>query len=163
MSEVHKGFRVFKMDEKDQSEFCEFRLTLESQALRSSYKNNRLELVRKLKNIIKEMKGCIKENNFEKHNLSDTKFHKSFFNLASNRYLAKHYDNIISVIETLRTNSCPPLSEAKINYSALKGHISIHEAIEAKNLTLALHELESHINSWYGDRIIKSQITSNRN
>ena len=36
VSEVHKGFRVFKMDEKELSEFCEFRLALESQALRSA-------------------------------------------------------------------------------------------------------------------------------
>ena len=49
VSEVHKGFRVFKMDEKELSEFCEFRLALESQALRSAYKNNRLELVKGLK------------------------------------------------------------------------------------------------------------------
>ena len=48
VSEVHKGFRVFKMDEKELSEFCEFRLSLESQALRSTYKNKRLELVREL-------------------------------------------------------------------------------------------------------------------
>ena len=30
VAEVHKGFRVFKMDEKELSEFCEFRLALES-------------------------------------------------------------------------------------------------------------------------------------
>tara|TARA_B110000014_G_C19775099_1_gene403228 strand:- start:349 stop:618 length:270 start_codon:yes stop_codon:yes gene_type:complete len=34
---------------------------------------------------------CIKENKFVKYNLLDTKFHKSFFNLASNRYLLKHF------------------------------------------------------------------------
>ena len=49
VSEVHKGFKVFKMDEKELSEFCEFRLALESQALKSAYKNSRLELVRGLK------------------------------------------------------------------------------------------------------------------
>ena len=30
VSVVHKGFKVFKMDEKELSEFCEFRLALES-------------------------------------------------------------------------------------------------------------------------------------
>ena len=45
VSVVHKGFKVFKMDEKELSEFCEFRLALESQALKSAYKNSRLELV----------------------------------------------------------------------------------------------------------------------
>ena len=64
LSEVHKGFRVFKMDEKDLSEFCEFRLALESQALKSAYKNSRLELVRGLKDFIKEFEKSIKENDF---------------------------------------------------------------------------------------------------
>ena len=79
VSEVHKGFRVFKMDEKELSEFCDFRLALESQALRSAYNNKRLELVRGLKDFIKDFKESIKENDFVKYNLIDTKFHKSFF------------------------------------------------------------------------------------
>ena len=45
VSELHKGFRVFKMDEKDLSEFCEYRLALESQALKIADNNNRLELM----------------------------------------------------------------------------------------------------------------------
>jgi DNA-binding GntR family transcriptional regulator len=53
LSEIHKGFRVFKMNGKELSEFCEFRLSLESQALKSAYKNSRLELIRGLKDFIK--------------------------------------------------------------------------------------------------------------
>ena len=98
VSEVHKGFRVFKMDEKELSEFCEFRLALESQALRSAYNNKRLELVRELKYFIKDFKESIKNNDFTKYNLTDTKFHKSFFILSSNRYLIKNYENINSII-----------------------------------------------------------------
>jgi DNA-binding GntR family transcriptional regulator len=60
VAEVHKGFRVFKMDEKELSEFCEFRLALESQALRSAYNNKRLELVRELKYLIKDFTESIK-------------------------------------------------------------------------------------------------------
>ncbi len=48
VSEVHKGFKVFEMDEQDLSEFCELRLALESQALRSAYKINRLGLIKEL-------------------------------------------------------------------------------------------------------------------
>ena len=48
-SEVHKGFKVFKMDEKELSDFCELRLALESQALKASYENNRVALTRELK------------------------------------------------------------------------------------------------------------------
>ena len=61
VSEVHKGFRVFKMDEKELIEFCELRLALESQALRSAYKNNRLKLVRGLEILINDLKVSIKK------------------------------------------------------------------------------------------------------
>ena len=67
VSELHKGFRVFKMDEKDLSEFCEYRLALESQALKIADNNNRLELVKELKKFIKEFEESIKKNDFVKY------------------------------------------------------------------------------------------------
>jgi DNA-binding GntR family transcriptional regulator len=39
VSETHKGFRVFKMDKKELSEFCDYRLALESKALSIAYNN----------------------------------------------------------------------------------------------------------------------------
>jgi DNA-binding GntR family transcriptional regulator len=92
VAEVHKGFRVFKMDEKELSEFCEFRLALESQALRSAYNNKRLELVRELKYLIKDFTESIKNKDIAKYKLTDTKFHKSFFILSSILDLIKNYE-----------------------------------------------------------------------
>jgi len=159
VSEIHKGFKVFKMDEQDLSEFCELRLALESQALRTAYKKNRLELILELKNIINEMKVCSKKQDFLQHNLLDTKFHKTFFILASNRYLLEHYDNINSVIETIRTHSIQSLFDKDKLTDVEREHLAILENIESKKLTLALGELGKHINSWFNDRIIKSRIT----
>ena len=160
LSEVHKGFRVFKMAETDLSEFCEFRLALESQALKSAYKNSRLELVRGLKDFIKEFEKSIKENDFVEYNLTDTKFHKSFFILSSNRYLIKTYENINSIIQTIRTHTIAGMVDNYKLTDSIGGHISIQKHIEAKNLKLALEELEKHINSWHDDRILKSLLIS---
>ena len=160
VSKTHKGFKVFKMDEQDLSEFCELRLALESQALRTAYKKNRLELILQLKNIINEMQVCSKKQDFLQYNLLDTKFHKTFFILASNRYLLRHYDNINSVIETIRTYSTQSLFEKDKLMDVVKEHLAILKNIESKKLTMALHELGKHINSWYDDRIIKSGITA---
>ena len=160
VSEVHKGFKVFEMDEQDLSEFCELRLALESQALRTAYKINRLGLIKKKKKIIKDMKGSAKNNDFFQHNLLDTKFHKTFFILASNRYLLAHYDNINSVIETIRTHSIQSLFDKDKLTDVEREHLAILKNIEAKKLTLALDELEKHINSWFDDRIIISRLTS---
>ena len=158
VAEVHKGFKVFKMDEKELSEFCEYRLALESQALKSAYENSRLELVRGLGDLIKEFKESIKENDFVKYNLIDTKFHKYFFILSSNRYLIKTYENINGILETIRTHTGPVIVENYKLIDSINGHISIYKHIEAKNLKLALDELDKHINSWHNDRIIKSRL-----
>ena len=158
VSEVHKGFRIFKMDEKELSEFCEFRLALESQALRSAYNNKRLELVRELKYLIKDFKESIKNKDIAKYKLTDTKFHKSFFILSSNRYLIKNYENINSIIETIRTHTGTTIFKNNALNDSVNGHISIYCHIEGKNLSLALDELEKHINSWHDDRIIKSRL-----
>ena len=160
VSEVHKGYKVFKMDEKELSEFCEFRLALESQALKSAYKNNRLELARVLKDFIKDFKESIKVNDFKKYNLIDTKFHKSFFILSSNRYLTKNYENISGIIETIRTHTSPVIVDNYKLIDSINGHISIHIHIKEKNLNLALEELDKHINSWHDFRIIKSLLIS---
>ena len=160
VSEIHKGFRVFKMDERELSEFCEYRLALESQALRTAYNNKRLELVKELKNYIKEFEDSIKQNDFVKYNLTDTKFHKSFFILSSNRYLLKTYENINGIIETIRTHSGAILVK-NVGLGSIKGHKLIHNHIKEKNLNLALDELDKHINSWHDDRIIKSSLIPN--
>ena len=166
VAEVNKGFRVFKMDKKELFEFCEFRLALESQALSTAYKNNRLELVKELKNTIKESEMSIKINDYEKYILTDSKFHKSFFNISSNRYLKKNYENIIGIIETIRTQSIETIrthsGEVMIENNKLidsvKGHISILKYIKEKNLNMALNELDKHINSWHDDWISISTI-----
>ena len=136
VSEAHKGFRVFKMDEKDLSEFCEYRLALESQALRAAYKFNRLELTRVLNHFIKDFNNSINNNDHIKFNLTDSQFHKSFFILSSNRYLIKNYENINSIIETIRTHSIGMLEDNYKLIEAINGHISIHKHIEEKKLNL---------------------------
>jgi DNA-binding GntR family transcriptional regulator len=161
VSENHKGFRVFKMDEKELSEFCEYRLALESQALRTAYNINRLELVKQLKNSIKESEESIKSNDFKKYILTDSKFHKSFFVISSNRYLKKNYENINGIIETIRTNSIETIIthsggvivENNKLIDSVKGHLSILKYIEEKNINMALDELDKHINSWNDDWI----------
>ena len=159
-SMVNKGFRVFKMDEKELSEFCELRLTLETQALKSAYKNNKFELINELQIHIREMQECIKNNDYVSYNILDSKFHKSLFIFSSNRYLLNQYENINSIIETIRNHSVESLPYKDKLTLSNNGHFLILKHIKAEQLTLALHELENHINSWLEHRIIKSQLTS---
>ena len=156
VSETHKGFKVFKMDELELYEFCELRFALESQALKSAFKINRIDLVKKLKNIIKEMKKCVSNNKIKKYDLLDTKFHKTFFLLSANRYLLKHYENINGIIETLRTHTH---KEKNCTIYSLEFHINILKFIEDKKLSESIDELDKHIKIWINDRVIKSLIS----
>jgi|GEM_PF-3423237 hypothetical protein len=80
-----------------------FVLALESNALGSSYRKNRLELDRELKFFKKEMDDFTNKDKFEKFNLVDCKFLKSFF--IFKQFLKKQYENIFSIIETIRNQS----------------------------------------------------------
>ena len=62
--------------------------------------------------------------------------------LSSNRYLIKNYENINSIIETIRTRTGATIVENYKLIDSINGHISIHKHIEEKNLNLALDELE---------------------
>ena len=168
VSEVHKGFRVFKMDENELSEFCELRFALESQALSSSFTKNKLKLIRKLKNLIKEMEDCTKNKTYSLHqksinddiknyNILDTKFHKLFFLLSTNRYLLKHYESIIGITETIRTHT---QNHNHSIMSSLNDHKEIFYYIEENNISKANNALDSHINYWINDRLEK--ITNNQ-
>ena len=121
--------------------------------------NNKI-LNLKFKYLIKDFKESIKNKDIAKYKLTDTKFHKSFFILSSNRYLIKNYENINSIIETIRTHTGSTIVENYKLIDSINGHISIQKHIEEKNLNLALDELDKHINSWHDDRIIKSHLIS---
>ena len=126
VSEVHKGFRVFKMDENELSEFCELRFALESQALSSSFTKNRLKLIRKLKKLIKEMEDCTKNKTYSLH--------------------------IIGMSETIRTHT---QNHNHSIISSLNDHKEIFYYIEENNISKANDALDSHINYWINDRLEK--------
>ena len=155
-SEIHKGFRVFKMDELELYEFSELRFSLESQALSSAFKKNRLELVRKLKNVIQEMEECVSNNEVRKFDLLDTKFHKTFFLISGNRYLLKSYENISGIIETLRTHTHK--SENSV-ISFVDDHMNILKFIEMGEINQSKNELDRHIKIWINDKVTKSLIS----
>ena len=145
----YRGFRVFKMDEQELREFYDLRLTFEVKALSDANAKNRLELIKVLKNIIKEMEDSIKYNDFDTYNLKDSEFHKSFILFSSNRFLLKYYENIISINRTYqtRTNKLDRLIYLKKQRS-MEGHVEILKQLEKNNLSLVLRNLRMHVNKF---------------
>ena len=145
----YRGFRVFKMDEQELREFYDLRLTFEVKALSDANAKNRLELIKVLKNIIKEMEDSIKYNDFDTYNLKDSEFQKSFILFSSNRFLLKYYENIISINRTYqtRTNKLDRLIYLKKQRS-MEGHVEILKQLEKNNLSLVLRNLRMHVNKF---------------
>jgi DNA-binding GntR family transcriptional regulator len=145
----YRGFRVFKMDEQELREFYDLRLTFEVKALSDANAKNILELIKVLKNIIKEMEDSIKYNDFDTYNLKDSEFHKSFILFSSNRFLLKYYENIISINRTYqtRTNKLDRLIYLKKQRS-MEGHVEILKQLEKNNLSLVLRNLRMHVNNF---------------
>ena len=131
------------------------RFALESQALSTAFTKNRIKLVINLKNIVKEMGKSTKKGYMKQYDFLDTKFHKLFFILSSNRYLLKHYESINGIIETIRTHTH---NDKNNIIGSLNDHKIILDCIEIKSLSKAKKALDFHINAWIHDRVKNSRI-----
>ena len=145
VSETHKGYRVFTMNQQELVQFCELRFALESQALRYGVQRDHFELTRKLEYILESMADCLGESEREKYLSLDTKFHRAFFEACDNLFLSKHYDSINSIIETRRhyiSNTSPATQ------TSLKVHQLLVEKIANGDLEEGVSLLEEHIVNW---------------
>ena len=145
VSETHKGYRVFTMNQQELVQFCELRFALESQALRYGVQRDHFELTRKLEYILESMADCLGESEREKYLSLDTKFHRAFFEACDNLFLSKHYDSINSIIETMRhyiTKTSPATQ------TSLKVHQLLVEKIANGDLEEGVSLLEEHIVNW---------------
>ncbi len=145
VSETHKGYKVFSMDQEQLVEFCELRFALESQALRYAVQRNSVALHETLESVLARMEVHQQSPDREAYLSLDTEFHRSFFLLSGNRFLLEHYDHINSMIETMR-HYISHSDEA--TQASLEGHRKMARLIQTGPLEQAIHELEEHIVAW---------------
>ncbi len=145
VSETHKGYKVFSMDQAQLVEFCELRFALESQALRYAAERNQAELSEALDSVLDRMEAHLRGSDREAYLSLDTEFHRSFFLKSGNRFLLEHYDHINSMIETMR-HYISHSDEA--TQASLEGHRKMARLIQSGPLEEAIQELEEHIVAW---------------
>ena len=153
VSETHKGYRVFSMNQQELVQFCELRFALESQALRYGAKRDRSGLTQQLELILERMVDNQGESERENYLSLDTQFHRAFFEASGNRFLTEHYNSINSIIEAMRhyisrTNAATQTS--------LKGHRTMAEQIGNGQVEEAVRQLEEHIVNWSRRAILES-------
>ena len=145
VSVLHKGYRVFTLNQEELVAFCELRFTLEAQALRYGIERNPKELVQKLHGILLKMQKNQDESMREEYLNLDTLFHMSFFKACQNDFLLRHYQKINSMIETMR-HYISISNEA--TQKSLESHEAIVNEIDQGRIPKAIELLEDHIVSW---------------
>ena len=156
VSETHKGYKVFTMDQKELVQFCELRFALESQALRYGVKCNHTGLTRKIELILDSMADNLGESDLENYLSLDTRFHRAFFEACGNRFLSKHYDSISSIIEAMRHYISNTDSATQ---TSMKGHQFLVEKIANGNSEEAVSLLEEHIVNWSRRAFLETSIS----
>jgi DNA-binding GntR family transcriptional regulator len=145
VSETHKGYRVFSMNQQELVQFCELRFALESQALCYGAKRDRSGLTQQLELILERMMDNQGESERENYLSLDTQFHQAFFEASGNRFLTEHYNSINSIIETIR-HYISQTNDA--TQTSLKDHRALVEQVANGRLEEAVRQLEKHIVNW---------------
>jgi DNA-binding GntR family transcriptional regulator len=78
-----RGSFVFTMNPKDMEEFCEYRIILETAALRSAIENDEAGLVVALEQRAKKMVKALEENDFSSYRRIDTDYHRQILDRKS--------------------------------------------------------------------------------
>ena len=151
ISVLHKGYRVFTMNQEELIEFCELRFTLESQALRYGIERDHKGLAKSLKGIVEKMQDFQDEEHREEYLSLDTQFHQAFFKACKNSFLERHYQSINSMIETMRHYISISNDATK---KSLDNHSEITKLIIRGNTDQAIKSLEDHIVNWSRRSII---------
>ena len=151
VSVLHKGYRVFTMNQEELIEFCELRFTLESQALRYGIERDPKGLAKSLRGIVEKMQDYQDEERREEYLSLDTQFHQAFFKACNNSFLERHYLSINSMIETMRhyISISNDATEKSLN-----NHSEITELIIRGNTDKAVKSLEDHTVNWSRRSII---------
>lgn len=153
VSETHKGYKVFSMNQEQLVAFCELRFALESQALRYAVERNPEQLDAQLNATLQQMEQHQGAEDREDYLRLDTEFHRNFFLASSNSFLLEHYDQINSMIETLR-HYISRSDEA--TQTSLAGHVHIARLIHSGHLSEAIAQLDEHIVQWSRRNLIPS-------
>jgi DNA-binding GntR family transcriptional regulator len=138
-----RGCLVVQPTAEQVRELCEFRLELESAALRFSMQRNRRLLLETLTATLERMADAPVSGAGDSYHHLDDLFHKAFFVACGNALLSATYSSLSARIQALRANLQTP-SEFLLSVSKSE-HRQIVDTIAADDINGALATLAAHI------------------
>lgn len=136
------GTYVFCPTSDQIGQLCDFRVLLETRALRESMQSNVKDLLVAMRRIVREMKEAHRQNDLSAVKRLDTEFHLTIIRHSDNSYLIQAYEHISHTVEALRYRF---MDTAIYRNKAHDEHEKIIEMLANNQVTKAIAVLEDHI------------------
>lgn len=137
-----KGAYVFSLSAREVVEICDFRITLESAALKLAIERNPDAFISEVEQIVSDMGKKISAGDIPTYLALDTEFHAAAFRHCENHYLRDCHNRYAGKISALRTHLAAKPMHTKLSYEE---HIDLLEAFSSRKIDDVNRTLEKHI------------------
>lgn len=138
-----RGSFVFKPNNQDVVDICDFRFMVELQAAKRSFYKNPIKLIKSLSYIAQKMHIAMDSNNTSEYSNLDTSYHQTFFEYCDNKYLNNAFNLVNSRIAALRLSITSPQSELRT--ISFREHLSMVNHLKENKISEFEETLHEHI------------------
>jgi DNA-binding GntR family transcriptional regulator len=138
----HSKTFVFTLSAAEIVELCDFRMALESTAVRFAMERDQSELAEALSQVVQRMDVARKRGDIRSYLKEDTLFHEQIFAHCGNRYLSKSYEFFTGKVAALRTHLASKPAHTDLSFQE---HCEMTALIARGDLKGVLHVLDRHI------------------
>lgn len=137
-----RGSFVFSMEPDEAAELCQYRVILESAAMRDALNNGESGLVDALEQIVRRMTKAVADGDMPAYRRLDTEYHRQILARAGNRFLTLAHQQLEMKIQALRASVT---SKHRTVEDSLAEHQNIVKLLRARERTKAINLLGVHI------------------
>ncbi|MFJ5536610.1 GntR family transcriptional regulator [Vreelandella titanicae] len=138
-----RGSFVFKPNNSDVVDICDFRFMVELQAAKRSFYKKPIKLVKSLVHIAQKMHVAMESNNAFEYSKLDNSYHQTFFEYCDNKYLSNAFNLVNSRIAALRVSITSPQSELRA--ISFREHIKMINHLKENKISAFEETLHEHI------------------
>lgn len=137
-----KGAYVFSLSAREVIEICEFRIALETAALKTVLERNPGPFVKDVEKTVTAMDEALAAGDVTTYLGLDTEFHAAAFRHCENHYMSESYNRYAGKIAALRTHLAAKPMHTKLSFGE---HVELLEAFRRRDMPDVENILLKHI------------------
>ena len=137
-----KGVYVFSLSANEVIAICDFRVAIETAALKLALERNPEAFVAEIREIVAEMARCQAKGDIPSYLALDTAFHAAAFRHCENHYLRDSYERYAGKISALRKHLAAKPLHTKLSFEE---HTELLEAFASRDIDEVVPTLLKHI------------------